>query len=211
MRQLQHLLLSAFTLSLVSVYALGQSTDQHTGTLSSSSSETTNEAAGAKAGFPFVHGEIWTVHLTFTPEQWSAMEPVGGPGGAPGQRGPGRFGPAMFLAPVFLTQGDSNQDGKLSDEEFKGLSEKWFNAADTEKTGRVNTDQLRKGLNITLAPPAGAMGMPGLPPGRESFLQGAEGKRNGVASAMGIEFKYVRANLEFEGERFEDVAVRYKG
>src|SRR5438034_9190100 len=42
-------------------------------------------------------------------------------------------------------------------------------------------------------------------------LQGAEGKRNGLASAMGIEFKYVHADLEFEGQMLKDVAVRYKG
>jgi spore coat protein CotH len=42
-------------------------------------------------------------------------------------------------------------------------------------------------------------------------LQGAEGKRNGLASAMGIEFEYVHADMEFEGRSFKDVAVRYKG
>ena len=42
-------------------------------------------------------------------------------------------------------------------------------------------------------------------------LQGAEGKRNGLASAMGIEFEYVHANLEFESASFTNVAVRYKG
>ena len=42
-------------------------------------------------------------------------------------------------------------------------------------------------------------------------LQGPEGKRNGLASAAGIEFKYVHANLDFEGIQFQNVAVRYKG
>ena len=42
-------------------------------------------------------------------------------------------------------------------------------------------------------------------------LQGAEGKRNGLASAIGIEFKYVHADMEFEGRVLKDVAVRYKG
>ena len=42
-------------------------------------------------------------------------------------------------------------------------------------------------------------------------LQGPEGKRNGLASAMGIEFVYVHADLEFEGQLLKDVAVRYKG
>ena len=47
--------------------------------------------------------------------------------------------------------------------------------------------------------------------GRDSFLQGAPGKRNGLASAMGWEFKYVHADLEVSGVAFKDVAVRYKG
>jgi spore coat protein CotH len=42
-------------------------------------------------------------------------------------------------------------------------------------------------------------------------LQGAEGARNGLASAAGIEFKYVQADLEFQGQLLKDVAVRYKG
>ncbi len=44
-----------------------------------------------------------------------------------------------------------------------------------------------------------------------SFLQGALGKRNGIASAMGVEFEYVHGELEFEGVPIYDVAVRYKG
>jgi spore coat protein CotH len=43
------------------------------------------------------------------------------------------------------------------------------------------------------------------------MLQGPEGKRNGIASAMGIEFTYVHADLDFEGQPFKDVAVRFKG
>ncbi|MHA3773419.1 CotH kinase family protein [Verrucomicrobiota bacterium sgz303538] len=179
-------------------------------------SATSNEGIAAlstDASDIFSATKIWTIHLTFEPEQWAAMEPKGGPGspgGPEGQRGPGpgRFGPAMFLAPAFVTAGDTDHDGKLSSTEFQGLAEKWFAACDAEKNGRVDGDKLRTGLNISLTPPPGAM--PG-PQGRESFLQGAEGKRNGIASAMGIEFKYVHANLEFEGEQFKDVAVRYKG
>lgn len=40
---------------------------------------------------------------------------------------------------------------------------------------------------------------------------GAPGKRNGLSSAMGIEFNYVHADLDFEGRSLTDVAVRYKG
>ena len=43
------------------------------------------------------------------------------------------------------------------------------------------------------------------------WLQGREGERNGWASANGIEYHYVHADLSFEGAVFHDVAVRYKG
>jgi spore coat protein CotH len=44
-----------------------------------------------------------------------------------------------------------------------------------------------------------------------SWLQGSEGKRNGLASARGIEFNYAKAALDFEGVLLRDVGVRYKG
>jgi spore coat protein CotH len=44
-----------------------------------------------------------------------------------------------------------------------------------------------------------------------SWLQGAEGKRNGWGSIQGIEFFYAKGVLEFEGVRIPDVGVRYKG
>ena len=75
-------------------------------------------------------------------------------------------------------------------------------------------------MNASLMPggPGGPGGGPGGPnggrqggPPMRMSLQGPEGKRNGVAAAVGIEFEYVKANLEFEGQAFNDVAVRYKG
>jgi spore coat protein H len=43
------------------------------------------------------------------------------------------------------------------------------------------------------------------------WLQGAPGKRNGLAAARGIEFHNVHADLAIDNTRFRDVAVRYKG
>jgi len=43
------------------------------------------------------------------------------------------------------------------------------------------------------------------------WLQGAEGHRNGWGVVNGVEFEYVHADLEFAGQTFRDVAVRYKG
>jgi spore coat protein H len=43
------------------------------------------------------------------------------------------------------------------------------------------------------------------------WLQGAPGKRNGLAAARGVEFRYVHADLSIDNRLFRDVAVRYKG
>ena len=185
--------------------------------LSATRAEPSRKTAPRTASELFQLTNLWTVHLKFTAAQWKAMEPEGGGSGrfggpgAPGGRG--GFGPAMFIAPTFL-KGDRNHDGALSKEEFRTLGEAWFSDWDKEKSGKLSGDQLRAGLDLTLAPtnpgPPGAGGGPaGRPPGMN--LQGAEGKRNGLASAAGIEFKYVHADLEFAGQLFQDVAVRYKG
>ncbi|MHB8865805.1 MAG: CotH kinase family protein [Pirellulaceae bacterium] len=205
--------------------------------------------------------KIWTVHLTFTPEQWNAMEPQGGPppfgaappfggppggppaGGGPGPfagppggpgafggpagpggpgrpPGPGTFGPGLFVAPLLMTQGDANQDQQLSADEFLAVGRRWFDAWDVKQLGRLDIDSIREGLNVTMAPPAGfgpppgggpAGGGPPRAPRPGLNFQAAEGKRNGILGVMGIEFPVVRADLDFEGQAFDNVSVRYKG
>ena len=153
---------------------------------------------------------VWKLHLTFAPDQWQAMEPKGGPGGGGpgGPGGPGGFGPGMFIAPMFLNQGDANHDGKLSREEFSALGQKWFATWDTNKTGKLDAGKIRACLDAMPGSPGGIGpgGGPGGPP-----LQGANDRRNGMAAAMGIQYPQVHADLDFEGWRFPDVSVRYKG
>jgi len=151
---------------------------------------------------------IWTIHLKFAPDQWDAMEPRGGGnpffGGAPGGR-PGGGGGAngdRTLAPVFMSQGDWNRDGRISPEEFTGLAKKWFGAWDTNGAGKLDEGQIRAGLD-RIRNPAGE--------GMATMLLAPEGKRNGIGVALGIEFEYVRADLEFEGRLVRNVGVRYKG
>ena len=156
---------------------------------------------------------VWKLHLTFAPDQWQAMEPKGGPGGGGpgGPGGPGGFGPGMFIAPMFLNQGDANHDGKLSREEFSALGQKWFATWDTNKTGKLDAGKIRAGLDAMPGSPGGiGPGGPGGGPGGPP-LQGANGRRNGMAAAMGIQYPQVHADLDFEGWRFPDVSVRYKG
>lgn len=154
---------------------------------------------------------IVSIHLSFTPEAWTAMEPKGAERG-PFGGGRGGFGPGQFLAPAFLDQGDSDKNRSLSKAEFSALGKRWFQSADTDRKGTLTRDQVRTGLGSVLGggPPPGGRGPGGGPPGGMN-LQGAEGKRNGLSSAAGIEFNYVRASLAVDGVEFKDVAVRYKG
>jgi len=166
----------------------------------------------------FQSTQLWTIHLQFTPEQWRAMEPAGGGEMMRGpqiirlgERGrPGEMGPAGILAPNFF-KGDSNRDGQLSKDEFLALGETWFVDWDKSKNGSLDRDQVGAGLNSMLA----QLGGPGLNRGMGGRpgppLEAAEGHRNGLAGASGIDFEYVHADMEFDGRLLRDVAVRYKG
>ena len=186
-----------------------------------------------KAADFFRTTNIYSIHLQFTADEWRKMEPEGGqggffggprgggPGGGPDSDrrggGPGGFGPGMFLAPAFQKAAAAKEDASLSAAEFSAIGEKWFAAWDKDKQGKLTQDQISAGLNSVIEPPDFGGGGPGRGPGGPRGgggglnLQGPEGKRNGLASAAGIEFKYVHASLEIDGESYKDVAVRYKG
>jgi spore coat protein H len=142
---------------------------------------------------------VWTVHLKFTPDQWAAMEPKGG--GRPGGRQGGDSG-ARSLAPAIMSLADWNRDGQIASGEFAKRAEEWFKAWDTNKAGKLDEAQIRAGLDAIRNPAGG---------GIAGVLLSPEGKRNGVAFALGLEFEYVRADLEFEDRLLPNVGVRYKG
>ncbi|HOK77190.1 MAG TPA: CotH kinase family protein, partial [Verrucomicrobiota bacterium] len=151
---------------------------------------------------------VWTIHLKFEPDQWEAMEPKGGSnpffGGPQGGRPGGGRGANgdRSLAPVFMSHGDSDRDGRISQHEFAGLAERWFKAWDTNQSGKLDESQIRAGLGKIRNP---------APEGISAMLLAPEGKRNGIGAALGFEFEYVHADLEFEGRLLCDVGVRYKG
>lgn len=168
--------------------------------------------------------KVWEASLTFAPEQWQAIAPKGGgggmfggpggPGGGAregGRRGPGGpggrggFDPSRFMAGGWMQALDADRNGKLTKLEFVGGFQRLAKEWDTTGAGELGVDALRDGMNKALGGDA---------PGGGGFaprLQGAEGKRNGLSSASGIEFEYVHADLEFGGSRITNVAVRYKG
>ncbi len=150
---------------------------------------------------------VWTIHLKFSPDQWDVMEPKGGSnpfGGGFGNRpgGFGGFSGDRTLAPVIMSRGDLNRDGRIAREEFRSLAQTWFKAWDAGQTGKLDAEQIRAGLNQIRNPAGGGMA---------NLLLSPDGKRNGVAYALGVEFEYVHADLEFEGRLLRDVGVRYKG
>ncbi|MBM3846293.1 MAG: hypothetical protein FJ405_08410 [Verrucomicrobia bacterium] len=184
--------------------------------------KTKNEAKTAKItdgrtpADVFKGTNIWEVHFHFSPDQWDAMEPKGRGGGFfGGPRGGGRggFGAGMFMAPAFVREGDQNADTKLSSSEFSGLSEKWFAAWDKDKTGSLTREQVGAGMESFMTPPGGpGAGGPGPGARRPGMnLQGAEGKRNGLASAAGVEFPSVKADVSIDGRSYSNISIRYKG
>jgi hypothetical protein len=105
---------------------------------------------------------------------------------------------------------DSDKDSKVSKKEFGDAFQRWAKEWDQGGVGEIGADALRDGMNKTLAggvPGGGGPGGGGFAP----RLQGAEGKRNGLSAAAGIDFEYVRADLDFAGSRVTNVAVRHKG
>jgi spore coat protein H len=47
--------------------------------------------------------------------------------------------------------------------------------------------------------------------GSQSWLQGAEGNRNGFAASRGVEFNYVHATVTIGAQTLKNIGVRYKG
>ncbi len=82
-----------------------------------------------------------------------------------GGRG-GGFSPARFVAPGFFTATDTNKDGSLTREEWKGTFAKWFTDWDSDKSGSLDDNKLRTGITAALpAPQFGGGGGPGGGPG----------------------------------------------
>jgi len=82
----------------------------------------------------------------------SAQQTGTAPAG-PAGRGGGRGG----VGPALFTLADSNKDGSVSRDEFKGTLDKWFTAADPANAGSVSPAQLATVVNGAFpAPPAPA-------------------------------------------------------
>ena len=166
------------------------------------------DQAPATAAALFDRDHVWNVQLSFAADQWAAMEPKeGGAGWAAFFRANGRnYASAEAIAGIVMRQGDRGRDGKIDRREFADLAGFWFDRWDHEHAGFVDRARMQAGLEAAFDPEGAAR------PGSFPLpLRGAEGKRNGLASVFGIEFKQVHARLAFEGRDFADVGVRFKG
>jgi outer membrane protein assembly factor BamB/Ca2+-binding EF-hand superfamily protein len=103
-------------------------------------------------------------------------EGVGRPGGR------GGFGPGRFIGPGLFAAADANKDGSLTREELKSTFEKWFAEWDKEKTGSLEQDQIRDGLNAALPRPQFAGGPGGRGPWGPAGQGGFGGRAGGGPS-----------------------------
>jgi hypothetical protein len=96
----------------------------------------------------------------------TAMPPKRRPGGPGGPGGRGGFGPGMILSRQMVSQGDKDQDGKLSQPEISALADDWFDKLDPQKTGKLTQEEFTARLGDVLPPPqGGARREGGAPPG----------------------------------------------
>src|SRR5688572_4887047 len=163
----------------------------------------------------FETSKVWDLELELTPEAHEALEPPGRPGRGPRPGGPGfarRLDPSGMLAPLLLGEGDGDRDGDLDHGELLALGARWVETWDREKSGNLDEEEIAAGLDSASA--KSPQGPGNFSPGGRGFgmnLQGPEGKRNGVAAAMGIDFQYVRGTLTFDGKKLSEIGIRYKG
>jgi hypothetical protein len=61
-----------------------------------------------------------------------------------------------MLAPQILSQADKNADQKMSQEEFTGLADGWFDKLDTAKAGKLTQEEFVERIGTVLPPPDGA-------------------------------------------------------
>jgi outer membrane protein assembly factor BamB len=106
------------------------------------------------------------INLVLPPPE-GAGPPDGGPGGdeqRPGGPGGPGGGFGRFIGPGLFTAAHTNKDEWLTRAELKGAFAKWFAGWDADKSGALNEEQLREGLNAVLPRPE--FGGPGGPGGR---------------------------------------------
>jgi len=122
----------------------------------------------------------------------------GGPPGAGQRRGGGAF--AMRPGPVVATglfgAADANKDGSLTRSELESSFAEWHARWDSGKSGTLEEEQLREGLNTLL--PRAIAGMPGSGPGGRRGARGGQGRGFGGPGVFGVELDPLHAMNDSE-------------
>jgi spore coat protein H len=166
--------------------------------------------APASADDLFRSNVVWNLHFRFTADQWAALEPVGGAGldrprdSSTNTSTRPNFGPSLFLAPLFWERAGGGFGGGISGEQFHTMAASLVREWDPEGSGVLDERKIADGLDRCLA--GRAEPLPDASP-----LRGPDGRRNGAAAAAGVQFNFARAEMEWNGTRIGNVAVRCKG
>jgi len=111
-------------------------------------------------------------------------------GGPANPQPPGRGRGPMFSGAPLFTAVDTNKDGNVTAEEFKGTFAKWFEQWDKDKNGAIDEAKLRAGLDGVLPRPnfGGGFGRggPGGGPGGGFGGRGGPGGPGGPGGGMQI-------------------------
>jgi hypothetical protein len=111
---------------------------------------------GGKPIKPFVTARAASVIAQLAGKAAPVVANNRGDFGGPGRGGgPGGFDPANAIATAILTAADANRDGAATLAEFLAQWTRWFDAWDTDHTGRLTEAQLRAGLERDLLPRRG--------------------------------------------------------
>jgi type 1 glutamine amidotransferase len=126
-------------------------------------------AARRKALLDFVRGGKGLAGIHAASDSYHASSAqAAGPGGRAGG------GAAGFLAPALLSQGDKNNDQKLSREELAALADTWFDKLDPDKTGKIAQADFSSRFSSTVIPASARAnanaGPPPVPQGRDSQI-----------------------------------------
>lgn len=117
--------------------------------------------------------------------------PPGGPapaGQPPSGGGRGGFGPAMFIGPGLFAVVDTDKDSSLTRAEWVAAFTRWSTEWDADKSGSLNEEKLRTGLNAALPRPNfGGPGGPGQTAGGPGGGRGPGGGGGGGANVKGVE------------------------
>jgi spore coat protein H len=172
--------------------------------------ETDNSSAQGKASnMLFVENKIWNVELEFEKEQYAAMKPKErmdyGMGGAADN-----FGLGNILAPTIFKEGDSNNDGWLSKQEFVNLGRTWFQKWDAAHAGQVEAAVIKNDISEFFLQSALNPVEPGDRFENQASQPAREYKKKGVGF-LDEDFPWAKANLVFDGNKIPQVSVRYKG